>query len=547
VERWKQKELLAEAEHLTEQANILWNEGRYPATEPLCKKALRLTQNALGKNDARVAERLYNLATLYFFQQRFDEARPLYEEAVQIHESQFVVDKAALAFCYGWLGRTIFEAWRENPAIDGDEETDLESSASFKMTERCYLRARELLEASPYAESAEYAACLMHLAFFYAYTDRSREAETVYLRALALRENLFGPDHLETGECVGRLALLYLYHEALGIDPEPYLLRALQIRENRLESNHPEVMEWIYRVAEFYDSRKQGAKAKRLYGRLVDLLEWLPEDQASEMDRVTQGVLAYLRETGREREAEALEARLGGEESPQDVQRRVAAKREAMLGPEHPRLADSLIELAGTLRYEEEYAESESLFLRALAIREKAFGTDSPALLEIFNGLALLYRLQERHLEARDVLARALQIPPDGTQQHSLETARAVEHLAWIEAAEGQSERAEALFQQSITRMETMPQTDYRALAELLFRLSLFYSQEERYLESEACLFKTLAATEKTTEVYDLEIADYREQYAAILTEMGREKEAREQIAIVKRIWENAGSPREDL
>lgn len=542
-----QRELLAEAEQLTEQANIIWNEGRYPETEPLCTKALKLTRQALGNNDPRVAERLYNLASLYHFQNRFEEAKPLYQEAIQIHESQPAPDTAALAFCYGWLGKTIFEGWRDNPAVDGDLDPDLPSNVSFQDAEACYLQALKLLEGCDYAESPERAACLMHLAFLYYYTGRNDEAETIYRRAFALREKLFGPDHLETAECVGRLAILYYFQEEFKIDPEPYFLRALEIRERNLEPDHPERIEWLYRTAEFYHSRKRAVKAQRLFERLASLLDALPEETLVELEWVTSGYLDYLRATRRESEAAALEARLCRQDSLRESQRREAVQREAMLGPDHPHLAESLCALASTLRFEEEYAESEAHYLRALAIREKAFGATSSSLMEILNGLALLYRFQERYEEARAVLERARSLPLDGTQRHGIEYARTLEHLAWVEAALGQMEGAEPLFQHAVTLVEEMPHTDFRILAEMRYRLSLFYSQQERYPESEDCLLKTLTAAEQTPEVYDLDIADYREQYAFILSEMGREREAQQQLAVVKSLWQHAGTPRDDL
>ena len=201
-------ELLDEAQQLTDQASLLWNEGAFPETEALCRQALKVTRTAVGDRDPRVAERLYNLATLYYFQRRFEEAKPLYLEAILIHEAQHAVDRQALAFCYAWLGKTLFEAWREDPGVDMREE-----GRSFEEAETCYRQALNLLGYAEAMETPEYAGCLMHLAFLYFYLDRLDAAEPLYLQALRLRERLFGPDHIETGECVGRLAILYWQDE----------------------------------------------------------------------------------------------------------------------------------------------------------------------------------------------------------------------------------------------------------------------------------------------------------------------------------------------
>src|SRR5438552_3316509 len=118
----KSDELLAEAERLTAEASESWNAGAYPATEALCRQALELTRSALGDRDRQVAERLYNLATLYHFQGRFAEAKPLFREAIEIHSAQSWIDHTPLAFCYAWMAKTVFDAWREDPGIDGDDE-----------------------------------------------------------------------------------------------------------------------------------------------------------------------------------------------------------------------------------------------------------------------------------------------------------------------------------------------------------------------------------------------------------------------------------------
>ena len=43
--------LLTEAQRLTDQASLLWNEGSFPKTESLCRQALKLTRSAVGDRD----------------------------------------------------------------------------------------------------------------------------------------------------------------------------------------------------------------------------------------------------------------------------------------------------------------------------------------------------------------------------------------------------------------------------------------------------------------------------------------------------------------
>jgi tetratricopeptide (TPR) repeat protein len=106
------------------------------------------------------------------------------------------------------------------------------------------------------------------------------------------------------------------------------------------------------------------------------------------------------RETGRYAEAQSL---LDG----------VIEMRERTLGPDHPDVATSLMQLADVYACWGRGAEAEPLYLRALAIWEKAFGLfgpDHPDIAQTLNGLARVYRDQERNAEAQAALTRALAI-----------------------------------------------------------------------------------------------------------------------------------------
>jgi tetratricopeptide (TPR) repeat protein len=60
--------------------------ARYAEAEPLCKRALAITEKALGPEHPDTALSLNNLATLYISQGRYAEAEPLYQRALAIVE-----------------------------------------------------------------------------------------------------------------------------------------------------------------------------------------------------------------------------------------------------------------------------------------------------------------------------------------------------------------------------------------------------------------------------------------------------------------------------
>ena len=58
--------------------------AEYVEAEPLLKRALVVSEKALGPGDPDVAIRLNNLAELYRAQGRYDEAEPAYKRALRI-------------------------------------------------------------------------------------------------------------------------------------------------------------------------------------------------------------------------------------------------------------------------------------------------------------------------------------------------------------------------------------------------------------------------------------------------------------------------------
>ena len=61
---------------------------KYQEAEPLCKRALEIREEVLGKNHPDVAKQLNNLALLCQNQGKYVEVERYYLRAIQIYESQ---------------------------------------------------------------------------------------------------------------------------------------------------------------------------------------------------------------------------------------------------------------------------------------------------------------------------------------------------------------------------------------------------------------------------------------------------------------------------
>lgn len=80
---------------------MLW--GKYSTAEALCKQALDVYENALGRDHHLVARELDMLAVLYQKQDKLELAEPLHKRAVAIHQKRIKVPRhSSVSKSYFW-------------------------------------------------------------------------------------------------------------------------------------------------------------------------------------------------------------------------------------------------------------------------------------------------------------------------------------------------------------------------------------------------------------------------------------------------------------
>ncbi len=98
------------------------------------------------------------------------------------------------------------------------------------------------------------------------------EAELLYQRALAIREQHLGPEHPYTANALSNLANLYLaqrrYREA-----EPLYRRSLAIREQHFGPPHLDSDDHLHTLANFYVTQGWYREAESLYQRILAIRE----------------------------------------------------------------------------------------------------------------------------------------------------------------------------------------------------------------------------------------------------------------------------------
>jgi tetratricopeptide (TPR) repeat protein len=81
-----------------------------------------------------------------------------------------------------------------------------------------------------------------------------------------------------------------------------------------------------------------------------------------------------------------------------------------LLGQDHPRVAQSLNNLASLYNFQARYTEAEPLFVQALELNKRLLGQDHLDVATSLNNLASLYRNQGRYAEAEPLYMQALEL-----------------------------------------------------------------------------------------------------------------------------------------
>ncbi|HEY6252399.1 MAG TPA: tetratricopeptide repeat protein [Candidatus Angelobacter sp.] len=230
---------------------------------------------------------------------------------------------------------------------------------------------------------------LNQAAFYLVERARYTEAESLYRRALAIREKVLGPEHPDTALSLNNLATLYddqgKYEEAA-----PLHRRSLAIREKVLGPEHPHTALSLNNLAEHYRTQGKYEEAEHLYLRALQIDEKaLGRDHPdTAVDLNNLAALYY----GQSKYAEA-----------EPLYRRSLAISEKVLGLEHPHTARGLNNLANTYNAQRRYEKAEPLHRRAVEIAQKALGPQHPRTILYTNNLIICCRDQGKLKEAEEL------------------------------------------------------------------------------------------------------------------------------------------------
>ncbi|MCA9694086.1 MAG: tetratricopeptide repeat protein, partial [Myxococcales bacterium] len=167
------------------------------------------------------------------------------------------------------------------------------------------------------------------------------------------------------------------------------------------------------------------------------------------------------------------------------------------LGEKHPRVAQSLNNLANSLGALARRDDAIAMHRRALAIREEALGPAHPIVAQSLSNLGLQLGETGAHDEAIAVHERALEIRRAALGPSHGEVIESLNNLAAVESWQGRHAAADARYREALALLEADPNGNRRVQATLLYNLGLGALRDGDFEEAGRLNTRSLALFEE--------------------------------------------------
>jgi non-specific serine/threonine protein kinase/serine/threonine-protein kinase len=345
--------------------NAYRNLGRFDEARPLLEEALSLREQYLDPSNAAIAESCVSLGWLEYWEGDHRGALALFERAAEIYERALGPDHWAVASSLGFSGGAM---WRI-----GDY-----SNARAAFERSLAILQRSGLENDPVVVNTTYpyAVMLMDMANYDA-------AQPLLERALELREAQLGPVHSAVGWLLYDLGRCY--QETLRFDEaRPFFERALEIQTQALGPEHLNLMMPLRNLAMLDRQEQDYDLATARIERALAIGEGA---LGAEHPDLVWVLSVYARVLHNQGDSDGSLAHL-------ERAHRIA---ENTLGSVHVEVARSF-EMLGFHYYQShDYDLALRQYRRGLEVREQIFGPEHPALgWNLYDQACILARAGDR-------------------------------------------------------------------------------------------------------------------------------------------------------
>ncbi len=433
------------------------------------------------------------LAQLLFGQNRYDQAEPLFVQALAGLEAQ--ADPSGLVpVLQGQLGKLYWSTGRgdraeaflkqslqklRQPNVAGEAFLTAGLVELYRGTSQ-FKKGQELADrfklptlARPSDATAVLTLSVQFSQMFKDQGDYGR-AESYLRQTVELMEKRYGPRHRYVADTLVLLANLQADMNEFA-RAEASLTRAAEIVEGSEGAASPRLGKPLFGLACMQMARGDLAQAERTFQRCVKILEAAPDPQTTSMLALMRANMANLYlGGGRIEEAEKLNA--------QAIQ-----QMEAGPGGESVELGRLLV-LQGLLYLQEgERDKALPLLERSWKVLERKLGPDHLYIADVFSLLASCHRQAKQYALARQFLTRSVRIN-EALGTGNLRVGYNLRELAQLHQASGELPQAQALLRRVREIFEQKLGADHPQLAELLADLGKLQIRQKAYREASQSL-----------------------------------------------------------
>ena len=262
------------------------------------------------------------------------------------------------------------------------------------------------------------------------------EAASSYRRALAIGEDVFGPDDSRVAAIVNNLGYILRLQGDLAA-ARAHFERALRIDEAAYGPDHPDVATDVNNLGSVLREEGDPAGARAHFERALRIDEAAYGPDHPKVAIRVNNLGDVQREQG-----DLAGARIYHE--------RALWIDEAAYGPDHPEVATDVNNLGRVLRAEGDLAGARAHFERALKIFEKAFGPEHPNVATSVNNLGSVLQEEGDLAGARASFERAVRIDEAAHGPDHPDVAIDVNNLGGLLQAEGDLAGARAHFERAL-------------------------------------------------------------------------------------------------
>lgn len=173
--------------------------------------------------------------------------------------------------------------------------------------------------------------------------------------------------------------------------------------------------------------------------------------------------------------------------------KRSLAIRENKLGPNHPSVATTLNNLASLYESTGRYSKAVMHYRRTIAILERTLGIDHPRVGVTSSNLAGLYRRGARYAEAELLYKRSLAISRKAFGDDHASVGDALNNLALLYHTSGRNSDSESLYKRSLAIREKALGPGHKSVGQSLNNLAGLYEDQGRYVEAEPLYQRSLS------------------------------------------------------